>query len=338
MAPTLSSKLIFAAFFLLQVWASESAAARTSLMADRHQQWMAEVGRSYKDAADKARRFKIFKANAAFIDAFNAAGNRSYTLAINEFADLTNEEFLSTRTGFKMGSHSHRNASSSFMYADVADAPASVDWRTKGAVTDVKNQGHCGCCWAFAAVAATEGINQLSTGKLVSLSEQELVDCETRSSGCFGGYPDAAFEYIASNGGLSAESDYPFEGADGSCSPERAATRAGKISGYESVPANDEAALMNAVANQPVTVGIDASGEEFKFHRSGVFSGDCGTNLNHAVTIVGYGESGDGMKYWLVKNSWGESWGENGYGMIQRESGNMGGLCGIAMKASYPVA
>lgn len=145
MAPTHSSKLIiFTAFFLLQVWASESAATGTSLMADRHQQWMAEVGRSYKDAAEKARRFKIFKANAAFIDAFNAAGNRSYTLGINEFADLTDEEFLSTRTGLKMGSHSHRNVSSSFMYADVADAPASVDWRTKGAVTDVKNQGRCG--------------------------------------------------------------------------------------------------------------------------------------------------------------------------------------------------
>lgn len=164
------------------------------------------------------------------------------------------------------------------------------------------------------------------------------MDCETSGShGCHGGSFDAAFDYIASNGGLSTESDYPFEEADGSCSAERAGTRAGKISRYESVPANDEAALLSAVANQPVTVGIDAS-VAFKSYRSGVFTGECGTDMNHAVTVVGYGESGDGIKYWLVKNSWGESWGENGYGMIQRESGNVGGLCGIAMNAAYPVA
>ncbi|KAL1556002.1 cathepsin L [Salvia divinorum] len=323
MAPTLSSKLISAAFFLLQVWASDGA----SLMAERHQQWMAGVGRSYKDAAEKAHRFKIFKANAAFIDTFNAAANRSYTLAVNEFADLTNEEFLSTRTGVMTGMGSPRT-SSAFMYAD-ADVPASVDWRAMGAVTDVKNQGQC----------ATEGINQLTTGNLVSLSEQELVDCDnTQSLGCNGGFPDKAFQYIADNGGLSTESDYLYDAAKGSCNPERRASRAGGISGYENVPANDEAALLRAVANQPVSVVIDAGGSWFRFHSSGVFTGECGTQMNHAVTVVGYGESSEGMKYWLVKNSWGAEWGENGYVRIQRQIGNMEGLCGIAKWASYPVA
>ncbi|KAG6405126.1 hypothetical protein SASPL_132709 [Salvia splendens] len=335
-------------------------------MADRHQQWMAEVGRSYKDAADKAHRFKIFKANTAFIDAFNAAGNRSYTLAINEFADLTNEEFLSTRTGLNMES-SHRNSSSSFMYANVADAPASVDWRTKGA--DVKNQGHCESAVRLLNIHQTSARNSESRPDKAHIKSENygfnpvlsispftlrlILSLPSLSlSSITGGdgirvdaaaaaelperFRDRLPLFLVDGGGeeldqpLLLRENYGFNQFVSTLQP-----RAGKISGYESVPANDEAALLNAVANQPVTVGIDAGGEEF---RSGVFTGDCGTNLNHAVTIVGYGENSDGMKYWLVKNSWGTNWGENGYGMIQRESGNMGGLCGIAMKPSYPLA
>ncbi|XP_042006198.1 zingipain-2-like isoform X1 [Salvia splendens] len=339
MAPTLVTNLILTAFFVLQICAFASA-RRTSSMAKRHQQWMTGFGRSYKDAAEKAHRFKIFKANAAFIDTINAAENRSYTLAINKFADLTHKEFLSTKTGAMVGMGSPR-ASSAFMYADADDddIPDSIDWRDMGAVTEVKSQGQCGSCWAFSAVAATEGINQLTTGDLVSLSEQELIDCDnTHSRGCSGGYPDKAFQYIADNDCLSPDSDYLYEEADGSCSPELATSRAGKISGYEYVPSNDEAALMKAVANQPVSVVIDAGGAGFQFHRSGVFTGECGTQMNHAVAVVGYGESSDGIKYWLVKNSWGAEWGEDGYVKIQRESGNVEGLCGIAKWATYPVA
>ena len=205
--------------------------------------------------------------------------------------------------------------------------------------TYIHDSTRAGSCWAFSAVAATEGINQLTTRDLVSLSEQELIDCDnTQSLGCRGGYPDKAFQYIADNDGLSPDSDYIYEATDGSCSPERATSRAGKISGYENVPANDEAALMKAVANQPVSVVIDAGGAGFQFYNSGVFMGECGTEMNHAVTVVGYGESSDGIKYWLVKNSWGPGWGEDGYVRIQRESGNVEGLCGIAKWASYPVA
>ncbi|GJT66803.1 senescence-specific cysteine protease SAG39-like protein [Tanacetum coccineum] len=241
---------------------------------ESHEQWMARYGRVYKDIYEKEQRSKIFQENVQYIQSFNNAMNKGYKLAVNEFADLTNEE-----------------------YENVTAVPSSMDWRTKGAVTPIKDQGQCGCCWAFSAVAAMEGITQLKTGKLISLSEQELVDCDTSGidQGCEGGLMDNAFDFIWQC----------FE---------------------------------QAVASQPVSVAVDASGSGFQFYSSGVFTGECGTELDHGVTAVGYGTSDDGTKYWLVKNSWGTSWGQEGYIMMERDVDATEGICGIAMQASYPTA
>ncbi|KAI5433469.1 senescence-specific cysteine protease SAG39 [Lathyrus oleraceus] len=312
-----------------------------SSMYEKHEQWMNHYGKVYKDHQEKDKSLKTFSENVNYIEAFNNANNnKPYKLGINEFADLTNEEFVASRNKFKGHMCSSITRTSNFKYENVTAIPSTVDWRKKGAVTPVKNQGQCGCCWAFSAVAATEGIHKLSTGKLISLSEQELVDCDTKGvdQGCEGGLMDDAFKFIIQNHGLDTEAEYPYQGVDGTCNTNKASIYAATITGYEDVPANNEQALQKAVANQPISVAIDASGSDFQFYKSGVFTGSCGTELDHGVTAVGYGVSNDGTKYWLVKNSWGTDWGEQGYIMMERGVQAVEGLCGIAMQASYPTA
>ncbi|KAL3533793.1 hypothetical protein ACH5RR_007314 [Cinchona calisaya] len=338
MASTFATKLIFAAIFML-VMLSTQAMSRNlneASMIEKHEQWMAQYGTVYKNEIEKANRYKIFKENVEFIESFNKAGTKSFKLGINKFADLTNEEFRATRNGYKP----KECKGTSFRYENVSAVPSSMDWRKKGAVTGIKDQGQCGCCWAFSAVAAMEGIHQLKSGKLISLSEQELVDCDTsgEDQGCNGGLMDDAFTFIINNKGLTTEGNYPYQAVDGTCNTNKEASHAAKITGFEDVTANSESALLKAVANQPVSVAIDASGSAFQFYKTGVFTGDCGTELDHGVTAVGYGKSSDGTKYWLVKNSWGTSWGENGYILMQRDIDAQEGLCGIAMQASYPTA
>ncbi|KAK9050238.1 hypothetical protein SSX86_030790 [Deinandra increscens subsp. villosa] len=334
------------ASFLLLCFFLASAASRLLPGYENHEQWMARYGRKYKDVEEKERRSQIYQENVQYIESFNInAMNKGYKLAVNEFADLTNEEFITTRNRFK--AHECSPSTSAFRYENVTAVPTSVDWRKKGAVTPIKDQGQCGkqhklcrCCWAFSAVAAMEGITQLKTGKLVSLSEQELVDCDTSGvdQGCEGGLMDNAFDFIISNKGLTTETNYPYTGVDGTCNSNEESNHAATITGHEDVPANSETALLKAVASQPVSVAIDASGSDFQFYSSGVFKGDCGTELDHGVTAVGYGTSDDGTKYWLVKNSWGTSWGLEGYIMMQRDVEAKEGICGIAMQASYPIA
>lgn len=188
---------------------------------------------------------------------------------------------------------------------------------------------------AFSAVAATEGITKITTGKLISLSEQEILDCDTNpmDQGCEGGLIQDAFEFIIRNGGIASKANYPYKGDKGTCNPKKEAFHDAKIKGYENVPANNESALLKAVANQPVSVLVDAGGPAFQFYSSGVFTGDCSTSVNHGVTVVGYG-----TKYWIVKNCWGTRWGEEGYIRMQRDVGAKEGLCGIALDASYPTA
>lgn len=303
-----------------------------------YEHWLVKHGKPYNALGEKEKRFDIFKDNLRFIDEHNA-GNRTYKVGLNRFADLTNEEYRAKYLGTKIDPKRRIAKTRSNRYASqVGDKlPESVDWRKEGAVVQVKDQGSCGSCWAFSTVAAVEGINKLVTGDLISLSEQELVDCDTKhNEGCNGGLMDYAFQFIINNGGIDTEEDYPYRAVDGQCDQYRKNVKVVTIDGYEDVPANDEKALKKAIANQPVSVAIEAGGREFQLYVSGVFTGRCGTELDHGVTAVGYGAE-NGVDYWIVKNSWGSSWGEEGYIRMERNVGTTNtGKCGIAMEASYP--
>ncbi|XP_038681472.1 senescence-specific cysteine protease SAG39-like [Tripterygium wilfordii] len=335
-------QFLLALFLILAIWASQTSSRklRELSMSDKLEQWMTKYGRVYENAVEKDRRFNVFKDNVEFIESFNADVNKPYKLSVNAFADQTNEEFRASRNGLKRTNAPSSVKTTPFKYADVTAAPASLDWRKKGAVTPIKNQGQCGSCWAFSTIAATEGIHQIKTGKLLSLSEQELVDCDTQGEdhGCMGGLMEDGFEFIIHNKGITTEAKYPYNATDDSCNKKEEASHDASITGYEQVPANSEEALLKAVANQPVSVSIDASGSAFQFYSSGVFSGACGTMLDHGVTAVGYGTTTNGTKYWIVKNSWGTEWGEEGYIRMQRDIDAKEGLCGIAMDSSYPTA
>ncbi|XP_011621791.1 zingipain-1 [Amborella trichopoda] len=311
-----------------------------SLPSQSFTQWMANYARAYEHASDQESRLKIFEDNARFIDSVNAE-KRPFKLKANMFADRTKDELRFLRMGFRPPINAS-NFSSAFMHEyDNVSVPQSLDWREKGAVTPVKDQGFtCGSCWAFGAVAAVESITQIRTGKLVSLSEQELVDCvnTTRSQGCKGGFKEDGFQSIVDNCGLSTEAEYPYRGVSRTCNTEEPSTWVAKIKGYRYIPPNNENALLKAVANHPVAVSIDAGSKAFGFYSEGVFTGECGTNLDHEVLIVGYGITEDGLKYWLVKNSWSTEWGERGYIRMQRDVAAPEGICGIAMAASYPIA
>ncbi|PKU69151.1 cysteine protease XCP2 [Dendrobium catenatum] len=306
---------------------------------DLFESWMAKHNKSYDTIKEMMRRFEVFKDNLKHIDETNKK-RTSYWLGLNEFADLSHEEFKMMYLGLKPNFTRRQEATSSdkreFMYENAVDLPKSVDWRKKGAITPVKNQGACGSCWAFSTVVAVEGINKIMTGNLTSLSEQELIDCDKPlNNGCNGGLMDYAFQYIVSSGGLHTEDDYPYLMEEGTCDDKRGALQVVTITGYENVPENNEASLLKALAHQPVSVAIEASGRDFQFYTGGIFDGPCGTELDHGVAAVGYGSS-KSEDYIIVKNSWGSKWGEKGYIRMKRSTENKEGLCGINKMASYP--
>ncbi|CAL9110768.1 unnamed protein product [Musa textilis] len=301
--------------------------------------WMAKHSKSYASFQEKLRKFETFKDNLKHIDETNTR-RKSYWLGLNEFADMSHEEFkhgyLGLNTDLPKIKDVRFKGRETFTYAKAANLPKSVDWKKKGAVTPVKNQGGCGSCWAFSTVAAVEGINQIVTGNLTSLSEQELIDCDaTFDHGCKGGLMDYAFAFIIASGGLRTEEDYPYLMEEGACEEKRGGHEAVTISGYEDVPRNSEESLMKALAHQPVSVAVEALGRDFQFYRGGIFDGPCGTQLDHGVAAVGYGTS-KGQDYITVKNSWGPGWGEKGYIRMKRDTGKREGQCGIYKMASYP--
>ncbi|KAF8098932.1 hypothetical protein N665_0255s0009 [Sinapis alba] len=312
-------------------------------------QWSMEHGKTNNNNNNgiinqQDERFNIFKDNLRFIDLHNENNkNATYKLGLTIFADLTNDEYrslyLGARTEPARRMAKAKNVNRKYSAAVNKEVlPETVDWRRKGAVNAIKNQGSCGSCWAFSTAAAVEGINKIVTGELISLSEQELVDCDrSYNQGCNGGLMDYAFQFIMKNGGLNTEQDYPYHGSNGKCNSLLKNSRVVTIDGYEDVPTEDETALKRAVSYQPVSVAIEAGGRVFQHYQSGIFTGKCGTDMDHAVVAVGYG-SENGVDYWIVRNSWGQRWGEDGYIRMERNlASSKSGKCGIAIEASYPV-
>jgi len=289
-----------------------------------------QFGKTYLPT-EETHRYAAFKNNLDFVNNFDSK-SRGFKVKINSFSDLSSQEFASMYNGLRITANPVV-----VPVVENVNLPDSVDWRNKGAVTDVKNQGQCGSCWSFSATGSIEGAYFLSNGQLVSLSEQNLVDCSTSqgNQGCQGGLMDQAFQYVISNSGIDTESSYPYT-ATGPNSCEFSTSNVGAtISSFTDVTSGDENALQAAVAMTPVSVAIDASHQSFQMYSSGVYNeDDCSTSqLDHGVLTIGYGTD-SGSPYWLVKNSWGTDWGLDGYIEMSRNNGNQ---CGIASSASYPV-
>jgi C1A family cysteine protease len=346
-------------------------------MEETFEEWHKKYGKNYSNALEHRYRLSVFASNYAEIEYRNSL-NRTFTLGLNRFADLTNDEFRSKHLSSTM-KREYSNDNTEYIKLNVDVIPSEVDWTQKGAVTPVKNQGQCGSCWAFSSTGAIEGAWFIATGQLVSLSEQELVDCSTAegNQGCNGGLMDQAFKYVILNDGICSESAYPYTGMQNNCmsttiqkmvgsyNPKQAigptgnddsgnddipvitlrenminCTKIAKIKSYVDIQPNNDTALMIAVAQQPVSVAVEADGLDWQFYMGGVVTDSCGTNLDHGVLVVGYGTdyTSQPLSYWKVKNSWGESWGENGYIRLGRGSKfDPNGECGILMQPSYPV-
>ncbi|XP_076259749.1 cathepsin L-like [Rhynchophorus ferrugineus] len=290
-------------------------------------------GKTYKNQVEETKRFNIFKSNIEKIASHNARyeqGLATYTLGINQFADMTAEEF-STMLGYQSANKPKLNITGTFKKPEGVEIPDSIDWREQNRVTAIKNQGSCGSCWAFSITGSTEGAYARKTGNLVSLSEQQLIDCTTDfNSGCAGGYLEKNFVYVTSDG-LQSESSYPYEGVDNSCKYD-ASQVVTRVSSYVTI-FYDEQELRNAVGTVgPVSVGINAG--FLQLYSGGIFHEElCNPmHLNHAVLVVGYG-SENGEEYWIVKNSWGTSWGEEGYFRFKFGVDE----CGINTDNVYPI-
>merc|ERR1712194_162884 len=336
--------------------------------------------KTYSSIEDEISRLRIFDANLLKIETHNKDPRWTYTLGVNQHADLTSAEFAKLYASGKMWDSANAvdelDAHNGNQDIHVSDLPASLDWRDKKVVTAPKNQGGCGSCWAFSTAETLESQIAIKTGKLVTFSPQEYVSCMPNpqhcggTGGCQGATQILGFQY-AIKAGITTEDSYPYQGSTGTCDPSKIKPVA-KITGYVKLPSNNYTALMNAVVSQG-PIAISAAAEPWQLYSGGVYNGDCGTEVDHAIQLVGYGTQpksgrallgggggGGGGDYWLVRNSWGASWGEKGYIRIQRlgegkepcaqdkkpadgfgctggpPSVKVCGVCGLMSESSYP--
>merc|ERR1711934_1116955 len=305
-------------------------APEIAAVAVQYMGYLAEHGKSYITNEEFTARKALYMETDRLVNEHNATES-SFKLGHNKFSDFTDYE---------------RSQLLGYIAPDTEQEPvwleptneASVDWRTKNAVTPVKDQGQCGSCWTFSSTGALEGAHSIASGKLLSFSEQQIVDCANLkhvypSFGCNCGNQSVAFKYLEKNM-AELESVYPYTAKNGTCQYNKDSATAVDVSTYTTVTADNVDQMKAAVTKQPVSVSIEADKKVFQQYKSGIFdSADCGTKLDHATLVVGFGTQ-DGEDYWLMKNSWGTVWGEQGYMQLKIESGK--GVCGIQMGPLYP--
>jgi C1A family cysteine protease len=280
--------------------------------------YIAEYGKQYENQDVFFHHYNAFKDNVAYINKRNTE-NITFTLGINQFTDLTNEEYRKILTR-----PTSNRAPVPEEHVDISALPNDIDWRTSGAVQRVKDQGQCGSCWAFSATGAVESFTKIKSGTLPDLSEQQLVDCchGGGSQGCSGGQETSGLEWVAQNG-QCATASYPYRARDGVC---KQCTAVAKIAGAKRI--TGEGALASGLTINPVTVAVDAASPDWQSYSGGVYNGRCGQTLDHAILAVGYTAT-----YWIVKNSWSTQWGANGYIYLIRGKN----ICGVAKEPSYPI-
>jgi C1A family cysteine protease len=332
-------KLFFLFTSMLSVYSSESSHLNENDEWKQFYNFQYRFNRKYETIEEVMARFQVFRTNLRNILIHNLDHNQNFTMGINQFTDLTPDEF---KTQFVGGYKPLQSFGCESFSSPASDAPDSIDWTKKGVVNPIRDQGQCGSCWAFATTANAESVWAISKGQLMDLSEEFLVDCATGvgyfNMGCNGGQPDSALKYMINNGQCS-ETSYPYTSGvtktAGAC--QKCDSVGVSFSTCYDVKPNDQVSLKAAVSQQPVVIAIEADTKYFQSYSSGILTDDlkCGTSLDHAVEIVGYGTE-NGIDYWKVRNSWGESWGEQGYVRIQKSSStNDIGVCGIAAEPSY---
>ena len=314
---------------------------------ERFNLWLSEFkSKTIIETNQLMQMYKNWVDNDKFIEIHNLK-NLSFSLGHNQFSGMDNDEYKKLLGFTYLDKNASVTRSSLFYYMKGNNLPQSVDWVKEGAVTPVKDQGQCGSCWSFSTTGALEGIYSIINNKLVSFSEQQLVDCDNLRSGgkdhgCNGGLMDNAFSWIEKNDGLCSETDYPYVSGTtmdkGDCQKKCKPVENSNIIDFVDVQPSSDDVMMQALSKQPVSIAIEADQREFQLYKSGVFTGTCGTKLDHGVLAVGYGTL-DGLNYYKIKNSWSTSWGDGGYILLGRgkEYNNGDGQCGMLLQASFPV-